>query len=119
MKILVTGGCGFIGSNFIRTVLAERADWEILNLDALTYAGNLSTTLDIQTHSRYRFVYGSVTNRELVNRLVESVDAVVHFAAETHVDRSIDDIEPFIQTNIVGTSRLVDACRESWRHGER
>lgn len=116
MKILVTGGCGFIGSNFIRYVLAERSDWEVVNLDALTYAGNLSSTLDIQTHPRYRFVYGSVTNQDLVNRLVESVDAAVHFAAETHVDRSINDIEPFISTNIIGTSRLVDACR---RFGKR
>lgn len=110
MKLLVTGGCGFIGSHFIRTVLAERPDWEVGNLDALTYAGNLTTTVDFQTHSRYRFVYGSITNRELVEKLVESVDAVVNFAAETHVDRSISDAEPFILTNILGTQRLIDAC---------
>lgn len=112
MKVLVTGGCGFIGSHFIRVVLAERPDWEVVNLDALTYAGNLTTTLDIQTSPRYRFVYGSITNRELVERLVEETDAVVNFAAETHVDRSIMDVEPFILTNILGTQRLIDACRK-------
>lgn len=116
MKLLVTGGCGFIGSHFIRHVLTHRADWEVVNLDALTYAGNLSTTLDIQTHPRYRFVYGSVTDKALVDRLVSEVDAVVHFAAETHVDRSINDVEPFIMTNILGTGRLIDACR---RHDKR
>ncbi|MEK7619916.1 MAG: dTDP-glucose 4,6-dehydratase [Patescibacteria group bacterium] len=116
MKLLVTGGCGFIGSHFIRHILSQRPEWDIVNLDALTYAGNLSTTLDIQTHPHYRFAYGSVTDRDLVNTLVGSVDAVVHFAAETHVDRSINDIEPFILTNILGTGRLIDACR---RHGKR
>lgn len=116
MRLLVTGGCGFIGSHFIRHVFSQRPEWEIVNLDALTYAGNLSTTLEIQTNPRYRFVYGSVTDWELVNRLVEGVDAVMHFAAETHVDRSINDVEPFIMTNVLGTSRLIDACR---RHGKR
>jgi dTDP-glucose 4,6-dehydratase len=110
MKILVTGGCGFIGSHFIRVILAERPEWEIVNLDALTYAGNLTNTLDFQTYPRYRFVYGSITNRQLVESLVEHVDAVVHFAAETHVDRSIVDAEPFILTNVLGTQRLIDAC---------
>lgn len=112
MKLLVTGGCGFIGSHFIREILETRPEWDIVNLDALTYAGNLTTTLDFQTHNRYRFVYGSITNRELVERLVMDVDTIVHFAAETHVDRSINDVEPFIFTNILGTSRLIDACRK-------
>jgi dTDP-glucose 4,6-dehydratase len=116
MKILVTGGCGFIGSHFIRVILSDRPDWEIINLDALTYAGNLTTTLDFQTHDKYRFVYGSITNKEIVDRLVKEVDAVVHFAAETHVDRSISNVEPFIFTNILGTSRLIDACM---RHDKR
>jgi dTDP-glucose 4,6-dehydratase len=116
MKILVTGGCGFIGSNFIRTILTDRPDWEIVNLDALTYAGNLTTTLDFQTFQNYKFVYGSVTDKTLVDRLVADSDAVVHFAAETHVDRSINDIEPFIMTNILGTSRLIDSCR---KHNKR
>lgn len=116
MKLLVTGGCGFIGSHFIRVVLAERPDWDVINLDSLTYAGNLTNTLDVQTHPRYRFVYGSITNRQLVDDLVASVDAVVHFAAETHVDRSIMDAEPFILTNVLGTQRLIDSCL---RHGKR
>lgn len=110
MKILVTGGCGFIGSHFIRTVFVERPEWEAVNLDALTYAGNLANTVDFQTNPKYKFVYGSITNKELVDRLVAEVDAVVHFAAETHVDRSIVDVEPFILTNVLGTQRLIDAC---------
>jgi dTDP-glucose 4,6-dehydratase len=116
MKLLVTGGCGFIGSHFIRVVLSECPDWEVLNLDALTYAGNLATTMDVQTHPRYRFVYGSITNRDLVDKLVREVDAVVNFAAETHVARSIVDVEPFILTNVLGVSRLLDACR---KHAKR
>lgn len=110
MKILVTGGCGFIGSHFIRTVFEHRPDWEVVNLDALTYAGNLASTLDIQTHPRYRFVYGSITDKKLVDQLVQEVDAVVNFAAETHVDRSTVDNEPFILTNVLGAQRLADAC---------
>ena len=116
MKVLVTGGCGFIGSHFIRAIFKERPDWEVVNLDALTYAGNLASTLDFQTHPKYRFVYGSITNRDLVDDLVKDVDAVVNFAAETHVDRSIVDNEPFILTNILGTQRLIDACV---RHDKR
>jgi len=111
MHILVTGGCGFIGSHFIRTVLKERPDWRVTNLDALTYAGNLDTTADFQANPHYRFVHGSVTNKPLVMRLVAEADAVVHLAAETHVDRSIMDAEPFILTNVVGTQYLIDACR--------
>jgi dTDP-glucose 4,6-dehydratase len=116
MKVLVTGGCGFIGSHFIRAVFANRPDWEVVNLDALTYAGNLASTLDIQTHPKYRFVYGSITDKSLVEGLVADVDAVVNFAAETHVDRSIVDVEPFILTNVLGVQRLIDACV---RHGKR
>ena len=116
MKVLVTGGCGFIGSHFIRTVFAQRPDWDVVNLDALTYAGNLASTLDIQTHPRYRFVYGSIANKELVQQLVSEVDMVVNFAAETHVDRSAVDNEPFILTNVLGVQRLVDACIQ---HGIR
>lgn len=110
MKVLVTGGCGFIGSHFIRVVLAERPDWEVVNLDALTYAGNLTTTLDFQTYPKYKFVYGSIIDKDLVDCLVRDVDMVVNFAAETHVDRSIIDNEPFILTNVLGTQRLIDAC---------
>ena len=116
MRLLVTGGCGFIGSHFIRVILSERPDWEVVNLDALTYAGNLASSLDFQMNPRYRFVYGSVTNKDIVDSLVKDVDAVVHFAAETHVERSLDNVEPFIFTNILGTSRLMDACR---KYGKR
>jgi dTDP-glucose 4,6-dehydratase len=110
MKVLVTGGCGFIGSHFIRSVFKDRPDWQVVNLDALTYAGNLTNTLDLQTDPRYRFVYGSIINKDLVNELVKDVDAVINFAAETHVDRSIMDNEAFIMTNVLGTQRLIDAC---------
>lgn len=110
MKVLVTGGCGFIGSHFIRVIFQERPDWEVVNLDALTYAGNLASTIDFQTNPKYRFVYGSITNKELVESLISEADAVVSFAAETHVDRSIVDNEPFILTNVLGTQRLIDAC---------
>lgn len=116
MKVLVTGGCGFIGSHFIRVVFNQRTDWEVINLDALTYAGNLANTIDIQTHPRYRFVYGSITDKQLVDTLVAEADAVVNFAAETHVDRSLMDNEPFIMTNILGVQRLIDACV---KHGKR
>ncbi|MBU1126641.1 MAG: dTDP-glucose 4,6-dehydratase [Patescibacteria group bacterium] len=116
MKVLVTGGCGFIGSHFIRTTFQVRPEWEIINLDALTYAGNLANTLDIQSHPRYRFIYGSITNKELINQMIQEVDAVVNFAAETHVDRSIQDNEPFVLTNVLGVQRLIDA---SVHHGKR
>jgi dTDP-glucose 4,6-dehydratase len=112
MRLIVTGGCGFIGSHFIRTVLKERPDWHVTNLDALTYAGNLATTRDFATHANYDFVHGSITDKPLVMRLAALADAVVHFAAETHVDRSIMDADPFIQTNIIGTQNLIDACRK-------
>lgn len=110
MRLLVTGGCGFIGSHFIRTVFRERPDWEVYNLDALSYAGNLVNTLDIQTDPRYHFIYGSITDKALLEKLIPNVDAVVNFAAETHVDRSIQDNEAFILTNILGVQRLIDIC---------
>ncbi len=116
MKVLVTGGCGFIGSHFIRVVFNQRPDWEVINLDALTYAGNLANTIDIQTHPRYRFVYGSIADKKLVDTLVQEADTVVNFAAETHVDRSLMDNEPFIMTNVLGVQRLIDACV---KHGKR
>jgi dTDP-glucose 4,6-dehydratase len=116
MKVLVTGGCGFIGSHFIRTVLKDRPEWEIINLDSLSYAGNLANTIDIQTSPRYKFVYGSIVDKKIVNELVRDVDAVAHFAAETHVDRSIVDVEPFILANVLGTQRIIDACV---RHDKR
>ncbi|MDF1743267.1 MAG: dTDP-glucose 4,6-dehydratase [Gimesia sp.] len=112
--ILVTGGCGFIGSNFIRYQLSEYSDISITNLDKLTYAGNLENLKEIESHSGYKFVKGDIADSNFVNSLLESTDfdAVINFAAESHVDRSILDSGPFIQTNIVGTQILLDASRK-------
>ncbi|KAA0132016.1 dTDP-glucose 4,6-dehydratase [Gimesia chilikensis] len=113
-RILVTGGCGFIGSNFIRLQLSEYPEIEVTNLDKLTYAGNLENLKEFESHSGYQFVKGDITDPEVVNSLLDSVDfdAVINFAAESHVDRSILDSGPFIQTNIVGTQVLLDAARK-------
>ncbi len=110
MKLLVTGGAGFIGSNFIRYYLGAHPEDEIVNLDALTYAGNLENLSDIEDDSRYTFVHGSITDRDLVFKLVSEVDAIVHFAAESHVDRSIMDASEFVNTNVLGTLVLLDAA---------
>lgn len=114
MKLLVTGGAGFIGSNFIRFALANYPDWEIVNLDKLTYAGNLANLRDVARHPRYAFVRGDIADRELVARLFQEhrFDAVVNFAAESHVDRSILDATPFIETNVKGVQVLLEAARE-------
>jgi dTDP-glucose 4,6-dehydratase len=113
-RILVTGGCGFIGSNFVRMELEQYPGLEVTNLDALTYAGNPENLLDVEENPRYRFVHGDITDRALVVDLVsEGFDALVHFAAESHVDRSIDDATPFLSTNVVGTQHLLDAARAS------
>jgi dTDP-glucose 4,6-dehydratase len=110
-RVLVAGGSGFIGSNFIRYVL-KNADVEIVNLDALTYAGNPANLVDVAKDPRYRFVHGSITDRPLVTGLLEQgIDSIINFAAETHVDRSIQDSSPFVQTNVVGTQVLLDCAR--------
>ena len=118
MKILVTGGCGFIGSNFIRQRLLEKNSplQKLVNLDALTYAGNPANLADLAHDPRYVFAHGSIGDSELVARLLteHQIDAVVNFAAESHVDRSIDSPEPFVQTNVVGTLRLLNASRLYW-----
>ncbi len=124
MNLLVTGGCGFIGTNFIRLLLgkSERPSpcaggaLRIINLDRLTYAGNPANLADLQGDPRYRFVQGDIGDGAVVARLLSehAIDAVVNFAAETHVDRSIDSPEPFVQTNVVGTLRLLDATRRHW-----
>ncbi|MCX6762513.1 MAG: dTDP-glucose 4,6-dehydratase [Candidatus Moranbacteria bacterium] len=111
MKILVTGGAGFIGSNFIKYILEKHPDYEIVNLDLLTYAGNLENLKDIETNKNYKFVRGNIADKELVNNLVKDVDMIVNFAAESHVDRSILDSSDFIQTNIVGTHNLLEAAK--------
>lgn len=128
-SILVTGGCGFIGSNFIRvllrdngTLLNENGYERIINLDALTYAGNLSNLSEFESDKSYRFVRGDILDQDLVDALLSenNVSTIVHFAAESHVDRSIDGPEPFVQTNVVGTLRLLQAAKKRWEslHGE-
>lgn len=107
-KILITGGCGFIGSNFIR-YLFKNYNYKIINLDALTYAGNPENLKDISSDKKYKFVYGRVEDKKLVKNLIKDVSCIVHFAAETHVDRSISSASVFIMTNIVGTHILLDA----------
>lgn len=114
MKLLVTGGAGFIGSAFVRMVIAETG-WSVINLDKLTYAGNLENLNSVETHPRYRFVHGDICDEPLVNLLFaeEKPDAVVHFAAESHVDRSILSPKPVIRTNVHGTFTLLEAARRA------
>src|SRR3954471_14277093 len=118
MNLLVTGGCGFIGSNFVRQRLTEKDSplAKLVNLDALTYAGNPANLADLSGDPRYVFAHGDIGDVALVTRLLteHQIDAVVNFAAESHVDRSIDSPEPFVQTNVVGTLRLLNATRLFW-----
>jgi dTDP-glucose 4,6-dehydratase len=112
LRVLVTGGAGFIGSNFVRFVLNARRDVEIVNLDKLTYAGNAESLADVANDSRYRFIRADITDRNTLDELLQrEFDAVVHLAAETHVDRSIEDASPFLNTNIFGTHCLLEAVR--------
>ena len=110
--VLVTGGCGFIGSNFVRYMLGKYLDYEVVNLDKLTYAGNPENLADVAGDARYRFVQGDICDVEVGAPLVEAADFVVNFAAETHVDRSIMGGAEFVQTNINGTYALLDCARE-------
>lgn len=111
MKLLVTGGAGFIGSNFILYWLKKYPNDKIINLDKLTYAGNLENLKSVEKNPNYEFVQGDICDNQLVNSLVRrSVDIIVHFAAESHVDRSISDPSPFIQTNIIGTYTLLESA---------
>jgi dTDP-glucose 4,6-dehydratase len=114
VKLLVTGGCGFIGTNFIRYMLETRPDTVIVNLDKLTYAGNPENLADLADDSRYTFVQGDIGDRETVAGALSGhrIEAVVNFAAETHVDRSIADPAPFLTTNVMGTQTLLDCSRE-------
>ncbi|MEW6207451.1 MAG: dTDP-glucose 4,6-dehydratase [Acidobacteriota bacterium] len=113
MRLLITGGAGFIGSNFIRLILSAYTDYEVTNLDKLTYAGNLDNLKDVAHSPRYRFIRGDICDRDSVREAIRGADAVVHFAAESHVDRSIYAASEFIQTNVLGTQVLLDAAREA------
>ena len=110
-KILVTGGAGFIGSNFVKYMLDKYSDYEIINLDALTYCGNLENLKDIEDMGNYTFVKGDIRDKDLVDDLVSKVDFVINFAAESHVDRSISDPEIFIKSNVLGTQVLLNATK--------
>jgi dTDP-glucose 4,6-dehydratase len=113
MKILVTGGAGFIGSDFIRYWLSKNQEDEIINLDVLTYAGNLENLKEVENNKNYRFVKGDICDAGLANDLVRDIDLIVHFAAESHVDRSIADSKDFIRTNIEGTRVLLEAAKNN------
>lgn len=113
MKLLITGGAGFIGSNFVHHILKTYPDYEIVNLDVLTYAGNLENLKDVEKNLNYHFVKGDICDAKLVDELVKDVDVIVHFAAESHVDRSILDPEAFIKTNVMGTYTLLESARKN------
>lgn len=110
--ILVTGGAGFIGSCFVRYMLKQHSDYKIINLDALTYCGNLENLDDVKDNPNYKFVHGNICDKKLVPELVEQVDAIVNFAAESHVDNSIKHPEIFVETNVQGTLNLLQSAKE-------
>lgn len=111
MKILVTGGCGFIGSNFIRYMFNRHKNYRICNLDKLTYAGNPDNLKDIENNPRYKFIKGDICDKRLVLDIMKQSDAVINFAAESHVDNSIKDSNEFINTNVKGTQTLLDCAK--------
>lgn len=110
-RVLVTGGAGFIGSHFVRHVLKTHPDWEVVNYDKLTYSGNLANLADLKGNPRHRFIRGDILEQGSLEKAFQGVEAVFHFAAETHVDRSIDEDQDFIKTNILGTRNLLDGVR--------
>ena len=112
VEVLVTGGAGFIGSNFVRLILNKYPDYEVINLDAMTYAGNLDNLKDIEKNKNYRFVQGDIRDEDVVDKVMKGVDAVVNFAAESHVDRSIGGAADFIQTDVYGTFVLLESARQ-------
>jgi len=112
MKLLVTGGCGFIGSNFIHYILSKYPDYQIVNLDKLTYAGNLDNLLDLKGDKRYRFVKGDICDPKMAEEVIPGIDIVLNFAAESHVDRSILSAGAFVQTDVYGTYVLMEAVKK-------
>lgn len=112
MKMLVTGGAGFIGSNFIRYILQKYPHYEVVNYDKLTYAGNLENLKDFEDHPNYKFVKGDILNSELVEHVAADIDIIIHFAAESHVDRSVLDPFSFVRTNVLGTHALLEVARK-------
>jgi dTDP-glucose 4,6-dehydratase len=118
--LLITGGAGFIGSHVIRRMVTKHPDTMILNLDVLTYAGNLENLKDIEDKDNYRFIHGDINDAPFIEKLIkeQKIDGVIHLAAESHVDRSIADPFAFINTNIVGTVNLLNACRKAWKDPE-
>lgn len=110
--ILVTGGAGFIGSCFIRHELKKHSDYKIINLDALTYCGNLENLKDVENNPNYTFIHGNICDKDLVKEIIKNVDYVVNFAAESHVDNSIKNPNIFVETNVQGTLNLLQACKE-------
>lgn len=112
MRLLVTGGAGFIGSNFIRHILKKYPDFKIVNLDKLTYAGNLDNLKDIENNPNYQFIKGDICDKEIVEKLAKDIDIIINFAAETHVDRSIEDAGVFIKSDILGTYNLLEAVKK-------
>lgn len=113
MRLFITGGAGFIGSNFIRHVLATHTGYRIVNFDKLTYAGNLDNLRDAEGHANYAFIRGDICDREALDTAIAGAGAVINFAAESHVDRSIESAADFIQTNVLGTQTLLDAARRA------
>jgi len=116
-KILITGGAGFIGSHVVRKMVREYPDWQIINLDQLTYAGNLENLRDVENSPNYHFIRGDINNVPFLEKLFgeHDIDGVIHLAAESHVDRSIAEPMSFIHTNIVGTVNLLNVCRHHWK----
>ena len=110
-KILITGGAGFIGTNFIKYILSKYDDYKIINFDLLTYAGNKNNLLDVESNSNYSLVQGDIRCADDVKAVMPSIDYVVHFAAESHVDRSIEGPEIFTSTNVLGTQVLLDYAK--------